>query len=144
MAAAAVGPLGLTLRGRTSKLAWTARLRRLAGASAVLAAVPIAGLGVRRVGTRLSPRPRCAPWGRRCLVDLALLLMKGPEARLLRPYVEQASQRLSVGQAPGRGHYGFLRQDDHEGLCRPPGRRQHVCGRQPGQFQQHPRAWLGP
>jgi UDP-N-acetylmuramoyl-tripeptide--D-alanyl-D-alanine ligase len=92
--AAGTGPLGLTLRGRTSKLAWTARLRRLAGASVVLAAVPIAGLAATGWHGAFTTAALCAI-GAPLLVDLALLIMKRPEARLLRPYVERASQRLA-------------------------------------------------
>ena len=92
--AAGAGPLGLTVRGRTSKLAWTARLRRLAGASVVLAAVPIGGLAVAGWHAAFTAAALCA-MGPPLLVDLALLIMKRPEARLLRPYVERASQRLA-------------------------------------------------
>ena len=87
------GPLGLTLRGRTAKLAWTARLRRLAGASALLAALPIAALAVAGLHPAFSAAALCA-MGAPLLVDLALLVMKWPEARLLRPYVQRASERL--------------------------------------------------
>ena len=93
--AAAAGPLGLTLRGRTSKLAWTARLRRLAAATVIAAAVPIAGVVVLGLHAAFSAAALCAI-GAPLLVDLALLLMKWPEARLLRPYVERASQRLAA------------------------------------------------
>jgi UDP-N-acetylmuramoyl-tripeptide--D-alanyl-D-alanine ligase len=93
--AAAVGPLGLTLRGRTSKLVWTDRLRRLAAASLVLAALPIAGLAIVGVHAAFSAAALCA-MGAPFLVDLALLLMKWPEARLLQPYVQRARERLAT------------------------------------------------
>jgi UDP-N-acetylmuramoyl-tripeptide--D-alanyl-D-alanine ligase len=92
--AAAVGPVGLTLRGRTSKLVWTGRLRRLAGAGAVLAAIPIAGFAALGWHPAFTAAALCA-MGAPLLVDLALVVMKGPEARLLRPYVQQATQRLA-------------------------------------------------
>src|SRR5580700_10735835 len=41
--AAAAGPIGLALRGKTSKLVWTGRLRRLTIVSSVLAALPKIG-----------------------------------------------------------------------------------------------------
>src|SRR5262245_22566958 len=44
--AVAVGPFGLTLRGRTSKLVWTRRLKSLAAVSASLSALPIVAVGV--------------------------------------------------------------------------------------------------
>ncbi len=87
--------MGLTLRGRTSKLAWTPRLRRLAAATVITAAVPIVGLVVVGLHAAFSAAALCAI-GAPVLVDLALLLMKWPEARLLRPYVERASQRLAA------------------------------------------------
>jgi UDP-N-acetylmuramoyl-tripeptide--D-alanyl-D-alanine ligase len=95
--AAAIGPVGLTLRGRTSKLVWTGRLRRLAGAGAVLAALPIAGTAALGWHPAFTAAALCA-MGAPLLVDLALLVMKGPEARLLRPYVQQARQRLASVQ----------------------------------------------
>ncbi len=63
--AAGAGPLGLTLRGRTSKLAWTPRLRRLAGASVDHGCCPHRGAGRRRVARRALLRPRYAQWERR-------------------------------------------------------------------------------
>ncbi len=92
---AAIGPLGLTLRGRTSKLVWTGRLRRLAAASLLLAALPIAGLGVAGLHAAFSAAAFCA-MGAPFLVDVALLLMKWPEARLLQPYIKQARERLGT------------------------------------------------
>ncbi len=93
--AAGAGPLGLRVRGRTSKLVWTSRLRRLAGAGVVLAALPIAGLGAVGLHASFSTAALCA-MGAPVLVDLALLVMKRPEARLLRPYVKRASERLAA------------------------------------------------
>ena len=134
--AAAAGPVGLTLRGRTSKLAWTARLRRLAGVSVVLAAVPIAGAGCRRVARRLycGRTVRHGGAGPRRRGSFAHEMAGGPVASALRATGEPAS---GVGQAPRRGYYRFLRQDDDEGIRSPPGCRQHNCGRQPGKFQQY-------
>jgi UDP-N-acetylmuramoyl-tripeptide--D-alanyl-D-alanine ligase len=92
--AAGAGPLGLTLRGRTSKLVWTARLRRLAGSSLVVAAVPIAALAAVGLHAAFSAAALCA-MGAPLLVDMALVLTKWPESRLLRPYVQRAGQRLA-------------------------------------------------
>jgi UDP-N-acetylmuramoyl-tripeptide--D-alanyl-D-alanine ligase len=92
--AAGAGPVGLTLRGRTSKLAWTPRLRRLGGASVVVAAVPIGALAAVGLPAAVTAAALCA-MAAPFLVDAALLLMKWPEARLLRPYVQRASQRLA-------------------------------------------------
>lgn len=96
--AAGAGPVGLTVRGRTAKLVWTARLRRLASASSALAVVLIALLGVAAGLHAAATTAALAALGAPALVDLALWLTRAPEARLLAPYVHKASQRLrSVG-----------------------------------------------
>jgi len=93
VATMSAGPLGLSLRGRTSKLAWTARLRRLALFSAALTTalvglVAIAGLHPALTAAALSAL------GAPLIVGVALALLKPLEARLLRPYVQRAQQRL--------------------------------------------------
>ncbi|HXW80449.1 MAG TPA: UDP-N-acetylmuramoyl-tripeptide--D-alanyl-D-alanine ligase, partial [Acidimicrobiales bacterium] len=93
--AATAGPVGLTVRGRTSKLAWTGRLRRLGALSFGLAAVPIAGAGIGGLHPALSVAAFCA-MGAPALVDLALWVTRMFEARLLQPYVERATKRLAV------------------------------------------------
>ena len=86
-----VGPFGLSLRGRTSKLAWTRRLRTLAAVSAalhllVVAAGLVAGAGptVALLAAALTP----------VLVDAALALTAPLERRLAEPYVRRARARL--------------------------------------------------
>ena len=91
--AAAAGPLGLSVRGRTSPLAWTSRLRRLSAATFVLVALPIAGSGVAGLHPALTAAAICA-MGAPAIVDLALWLVRRPESRLLRPYVDRATERL--------------------------------------------------
>jgi UDP-N-acetylmuramoyl-tripeptide--D-alanyl-D-alanine ligase len=118
---AGAGPVGLTLRGRTSKLAWTSRLRRLGTLSAALAAVVVA------LGSAFGLRPAftatlvCA-MGAPLLVDLAAWLVRPFEARLLRPYVLRARQRLravsprvvavtgSYGKTTTKGYIAHLAQ----------------------------------
>ena len=89
--AVATGPFGLSVLGRTAPLAWTRRLRTLAGVWAGLQlvlvlvgwaiglAVPVAVLGALLVPV---------------LVDVALAVTKPIEDRLAQPYVHQASIRL--------------------------------------------------
>ncbi len=83
-------PLGLPLRGRTSRLAWTRRLRTLAAATLVLAALldAVAGVlgGTRALLTALALEVIGAP----VLVDLALVLLGPLEARLGARYVARA------------------------------------------------------
>jgi UDP-N-acetylmuramoyl-tripeptide--D-alanyl-D-alanine ligase len=89
--AATAGPLGLGLRGRTSRLAWTRRLGRLAlaaGLVVVAGALLLWWIGGGRWGFLL---PLLVP----ALVDLALLLLKPVEDRLGDRWVEQAGAALS-------------------------------------------------
>ncbi len=95
---AAAGPIGLALRGKTSKLVWTGRLRRLTMVSSVLAALPIAVIGALAGLHGAASTAAFAALGAPVLVDLALWVTRAPEARLLAPYVARATQRLrSVG-----------------------------------------------
>jgi UDP-N-acetylmuramoyl-tripeptide--D-alanyl-D-alanine ligase len=93
--AAQVGPSGLSIRGRTSPLAWTWRLRRVAVvAGLLLAAVFGAGTATGTgffivLGLFLLP----------ALIDIALLVL-GPIERMLgNRWVDQASARLASSGA---------------------------------------------
>ena len=92
---AGVGPVGLKLRGTTSRLAWTSRLRRLAGTSTVLAAVVVGGASGAGLHAAFCAVVICA-LGAPVLIDGALALVKPVEARLLKPYVDRARQRLQA------------------------------------------------
>src|SRR5206468_9520946 len=85
------GPYGLSVRGRTSKLAWTRRLRTLA---AVWAALQVVVLVIGLVAGRLVPAAVFGAVAVPALVDVALLITKPLEDRLARPFVHQASIRL--------------------------------------------------
>jgi UDP-N-acetylmuramoyl-tripeptide--D-alanyl-D-alanine ligase len=94
-AAVAVGPLGLGLRGRTSKLAWTRRLRTLAGCWLVVQALAV-GLGA--VGG-LDGAAIAAVGGALVVpaaMDLALLLTAPVERRLADRHVAAAATRLQA------------------------------------------------
>lgn len=89
--AGAVGPPGLRVRARTSPLAWTPRLLRLGVTFAILQAAIVGIVGavlrapaVCALALLVSPR----------VVDLACAFMVPVEARLLRPYLERAKERL--------------------------------------------------
>ncbi len=93
MLAGAIGPLGLGLRGRTSPLRWTSRLRRLAALTALLAvgitaaALPLgveASVAVGSVAALFFP----------LLTDLALWLLAPLERRLGARFVDDAEARL--------------------------------------------------
>lgn len=87
--AVAVGPIGLGLRGRTSPLAWTARLRRAAVVVAlVLLAATAAGAlvspGIAALATITLP----------VVLDAALFVLAPVERRLGAPWVDKAAQTL--------------------------------------------------
>lgn len=93
-AVVAAGPVGLGLRGRTSPLAWTARLRRVAAVTAVLL------LAAGGAGVAVSPGiTAAAAIASPLLVDLALLVMAPIERRLGAPWVEKAAQALRTSGA---------------------------------------------
>ncbi len=94
--AAAIGalvPVGLSLRGRTSKLAWTGRLRRLAVGWAVLLVAFAAvlwwtlGAGATVLVVVVYPLP--------LTLDVALRVMDRVERWLSAPFVAQARRRLA-------------------------------------------------
>ncbi|MGH9128234.1 MAG: Mur ligase family protein [Acidimicrobiales bacterium] len=95
----AAGPLGLGIRGRTSKLAWTPRLRRLALTWGALQALLLAGsvlLGVEAGGGAVLLG--VVVLGVPAVMDAACRLTSPLERRLLRPFVASAASRLaSVG-----------------------------------------------
>jgi UDP-N-acetylmuramoyl-tripeptide--D-alanyl-D-alanine ligase len=90
---ATVAPIGLSLRGRSSPLVWTARLRTLAATAFVVATVVVGAVAV--AGWRPAAWVACAvvvvaP----LVVDSAALLTRPIERRRLAPFLRQASDRL--------------------------------------------------
>jgi UDP-N-acetylmuramoyl-tripeptide--D-alanyl-D-alanine ligase len=83
------------MKGTTSPLAWTPRLRRLAGTAAVLAAIIVGGVAIAGLHAAFSAVALGAV-GAPVLVDAALALVRPVEARLLEPYVDRARQRLAA------------------------------------------------
>jgi UDP-N-acetylmuramoyl-tripeptide--D-alanyl-D-alanine ligase len=91
-AAVTVGPVGLGLRGRSSPLAWTRRLRTLAAVWAVLQGGAIAA------GVELGAGPvvaAAAALAVPAFVDAACVLTAPLEHRLARRFVERAARRLA-------------------------------------------------
>lgn len=90
VAVAQVGPIGLGVRGRTSPLAWTPRLRRVAGVAGGIFLACVA------VGAALRAAPLVA--GSLLLlpviVDFALLLLAPVERRMGDRWVEKAAGKL--------------------------------------------------
>jgi UDP-N-acetylmuramoyl-tripeptide--D-alanyl-D-alanine ligase len=92
--AAAVGPFGLALRGRTSKLAWTRRLRTLAVVWAVFQLL-LVGLGA-LIGAPATATAAALGVGLvPVLVDAALAATDRLERRLAEPWVDKAKARLA-------------------------------------------------
>jgi UDP-N-acetylmuramoyl-tripeptide--D-alanyl-D-alanine ligase len=90
-AAAATGPLGLGVRGRTSPLAWTRRLRTLAVTWAVLAVVLVVAGALAGVP---APVAALVALGTPVLVDVASLVTQPVERALAERYVDRAAERL--------------------------------------------------
>lgn len=88
---AGVGPLGLSLRGRTSPLKWTRRLRVLAATWGVLQLGGIAAATAVGAGRLLAPVLALAT---PLVVDLACWLTAPVERRLGRAFVNSARVRL--------------------------------------------------
>ena len=90
-AAVAAGPLGLSLRGRTSRLAWTRRLRTLAAVWAALHLLAfLVGWLAGRPGATSVLLAALTP----LLVDAALAVTAPLERRLVQPFVRRAARRL--------------------------------------------------
>jgi UDP-N-acetylmuramoyl-tripeptide--D-alanyl-D-alanine ligase len=113
----ASGPLGLTLKGRTSPLAWTRRLRTLAVVWAVLEVIIVA-VGV---ATGLAaPLAVLAAVALPVVVDVACWITAPLERRLSSHFVEEAEARLqsvapqvvaitgSYGKTSTKGHVAHL------------------------------------
>lgn len=119
-AVVAAGPAGLGIRGRSAPLAWTRRLRTLAGAWLVMQAVVVA------VGIALGVAPVLAAAGALvapALVDLACGLTSPFEKRAATRHVESAAERLarvapkvvaitgSYGKTSTKGYVAHLLKD---------------------------------
>ena len=89
--ATTLGPLGLSMRGRTSQLAWTRRMKTVAAVSCLLVAVIVGvgiagGFGVVAVGVVAVLLP--------VVIDMSLLVLAPIERRAAAKYVTSARQRL--------------------------------------------------
>ena len=124
----AAGPLGLTLRGRTSALAWTRRLRTLAAVWAVVeAAVVVVGLATGWA----APLAVLAALGVPLAVDAACLVTAPLERRLGSHFVDEAAARLarvhptvvgitgSYGKTSTKGHVAHLVRPDRTVVATP-------------------------
>ena len=114
--AALVGPVGLSIRGRSSALSWTGRLRRLATAAGVLVAALLAkGVISDRAGWAIT-----ALVGLPVITDASLAILGPIERRLGDRWVGLAKSRLaasgarvvaitgSYGKTTTKGYLGHL------------------------------------
>jgi UDP-N-acetylmuramoyl-tripeptide--D-alanyl-D-alanine ligase len=92
---AGFAPFGLSVRGRTSKLSWTRRLRRLAAVSGLSAAVAIGASALAGEAAAASAAALCTV-ASPLLVDTGAWLMAPVERRLLLPYIQRARRRLEA------------------------------------------------
>ncbi len=111
--AAGLGPVGLSVRGRTAPLRWTRRLVTLAATAAAVAVVVWAvGAGTGRPALAAAAAAMGAPW----VVDLACALTAPIERRLAERFVRDAADRL-VRVAPTvvavTGSYGKTSTKNH-------------------------------
>lgn len=90
--AVAIGPFGLSVQGRTARLAWTRRLKTLAGVWAGLHLVALALGALLGVGTVVAVLAAgLVP----VLIDAALAILAPVEERLAEPWVDKAKARLA-------------------------------------------------
>ena len=92
---AGAGPVGLSLRGRTSRLAFTRRLRTLAGATGLLGAGGVTLCGLRWDWRGAAVAAVLLGLAAPAVVDLALALLAPVESRVAARYVDRASRRLA-------------------------------------------------
>lgn len=127
-AAVAGGPIGLGLRGRTSKLVWTRRLKTLAGTYIALLA------GALAVGLIAGAGPlaaAAAAAGTPLVIDAALAISAPLESSLARRYRARASERLartrprivavtgSYGKTSTKGYVAHLVGASHSVVASP-------------------------
>lgn len=92
MAIVAGAPVGLGIRGRTSPLKWTRRLRVLAGATLVVTILltVVLGVGIQRLGFVLALTAVASP----IFVELGLLVTRPYENARARTFIAQARKKL--------------------------------------------------
>ena len=90
VAIVAFGPSGLSVRGRTSQLAWTRRLRSLAVVATVFELIVVGSLSLVSTAAAVAIGALLVP----VAVDLAAAILAPFEERAGRRFVDQATARL--------------------------------------------------
>ena len=123
-----VAPLGLSIRGRSSPLRWTRRLKTLAAVWAILMVTPVLvgafyGIGPSVAAAALVFTPHS--------MDVALLITRPIERRIGRKYVRQAQEKLervrpvvvavtgSYGKTSTKEYIRHLLSGDHQVVASP-------------------------
>ena len=92
IAAVIIGPIGLSVKGRTSQLAWTRRLRTLAATSGFLALIVVGvGIVVDQAILVIAATSLLLP----LVIDLAAAVLAPIEERMGAKFVDQAKNRLA-------------------------------------------------
>ena len=86
------GPIGLSLRGRTSPMVWTTRARKLA---AITVAIEVVALIAGAAAGAMAPAAALVACLVPAIVDLAALIAKPIEARQAQGFVTKAKARLA-------------------------------------------------
>lgn len=95
-AAVAVGPFGLSVRGRTTRLVWTRRLKALAAVSAALAAAVMGATVAAAPSWKVAAAAATlVAVGAPIVIDLALAATGPLEERLSAKYVRRATAKLA-------------------------------------------------
>lgn len=95
VALAQVGPIGLSVRGKTSPLVWTPRLRRLVTLTAVVVAV-LVSVGI---GIDSPPAIVAGLIGLPLIIDVALTTLAPLESILGSKWVDKAARKLDAVEA---------------------------------------------
>jgi len=116
---AAVGRVGLKLKGTTSAPGLDTEAAPPGRTSGLVAAVVVGGAAVAGLHAAFSAVAIFA-MGAPVLVDAALVAVKPVEARLLQALRRQGPPAPGGRRPPGRSHHRLLWQDDDQRLCGPP------------------------
>jgi UDP-N-acetylmuramoyl-tripeptide--D-alanyl-D-alanine ligase len=124
----AIGPLGLRITGRTAPLRWTARLRRLAAAIALIsAALLLLSTLLSNAAVAMQATGLLMP----LLVDVTLAVIAPIERRLSATFVDQASRTLaqvdptvvaitgSYGKTTTKAYLARLLRESHAAVASP-------------------------
>ena len=127
-----VAPLGLSMKGTTSRLQWTARLRRLAVLSALISLLVVAASLITGDPGWTVALSVSIP----LVVDLSLAIMAPIERALGERWVTSGASQAGLLRCPRRSDHRQLRQDDYQRLRAASAIESHDHGEHSGVVQQ--------